>query len=205
MIRVFLAEDHPLFREGLRSALNRAGYEIAGETDRGANLIGLLMRTRPDLLLLDLNLADQFAPADTVRQIHAALPTLKIVVLSAHAEARWIDLMVSAGVDGYVHKGDPPQELIHGIHALIEGTQSRWFSKTIIAEMVSDRATLLDENDIHLLRAIANGKTDQRIADESAVSVRTVQRGIKSLLDRLGARTRTEAVAAAIKRGLIEL
>lgn len=205
MIRVFIVEDHPMFREGLRAAIRHAGYEVAGEADCGTYLTAQLAQTQPDLLLLDLNLADpQFDPPNVVRKIHAVMPALKIVVLSAHAEIYWIEVMLASGVAGYVHKGDPPHDLIDGIRTLIEGTQPRWFSRTIINKIVARQASRLSEVDVIYLRAMAAGKTDQQIADETAMSIRTVQRQIKVIIRTLNANTRSEAVARAVKEGLIE-
>jgi len=202
MIRILFAEDHPIYRAGVHAALQHAGCEIVAETDRGANILPLLLKTQPDFLLLDLNLVDPtFDPAALVRQLRTTMPALKIVVLSAQNESFWIKRMIAAGANGYVYKGDPPRDLIDGIYALHQTQVSRWYSRT--AADSPTRRSVLDDEQISLLQSLASGKTDLQIAREIGISKRTIQRHIRKICDELNVASRNEAISKALREGWI--
>jgi DNA-binding NarL/FixJ family response regulator len=202
--RVVIVDDHPYVRNGIRKCLNgTSDFQVLAELDSSVGLEDALREHRPDLLLLDLSMEEGFEPVVTVQRLQEAFPDLKIVILSAHDEPRWVRMMHDIGVSGFVHKTEPPPNLLEALRSVMGGT--RWFSRDLLQVMVDHyfHRAALDPTETYILQGVADGKTTIEIAGEMSVSDRTVREYLQHALEKLEVQSRAEAVAEAIRRGLI--
>lgn len=203
-IRVVIVDDHPYVRNGIRKCLSgTSDFQVLAELDSSVGLEDALREHRPDLLLLDLSMEEGFEPVATVQRLQGAFPDLKIVILSAHDEPRWVRMMHDTGVSGFVHKTEPPSNLLEALRSVMEG--ERWFSRGLLQVMVDHyfHSAALDATETYILQGIADGKTTDEIAGEMNISDRTVREYLQHALEKLEVQSRAEAVAEAIRRGLI--
>jgi DNA-binding NarL/FixJ family response regulator len=203
--RVLIVDDHPSVRRGIASYLDAAPYlEVVGEAAEAAQLEPAIREHRPDLLLLDLRLGPSFDPLTTVRWLQRSYPQLQVVILSAYDEARWVKLMLEAGVPGFIHKAEPPAVLLQGIRAVLAGEQ--WFSYRLLRAFAGEygRDSALSPHEQLILQRIANGLLTREVASEMRLSERTIRGYVSGAIQKLGARSRAAAVAEAFRRGLIE-
>jgi DNA-binding NarL/FixJ family response regulator len=203
--RVIIVDDHPMVRQGVRDYLNRApDIKVVADLEEAADLEAALEEHRPDLLLLDLIMDPGFDPLKTVKWLQRAYPDLKIVILSAHDEARWLKLMMDAGVPGYIHKTERPSVLLEGIRKVMDGGQ--WYSHRLLQAFADEYGhdSALNPHEQLILQKIADGKETKEVAGEMSLSERTVRGYISNVIKKLGARSRAGAVAEALRRGLIE-
>ncbi|HEX9889915.1 MAG TPA: response regulator transcription factor [Nitriliruptorales bacterium] len=213
-IRVVLADDHALFREGTRELLERdPGIKVVGEAQDGVAVVALVHELEPDVAIVDIEMPGGDGIQAT-RGIKATHPEVGVLVLTVHDEDPFVFAILDAGAAGYLLKDVHSSELIRAVHALRNGES---VLHPVIARKVLERVRAgadrdaadpkvhLPERDIEVLRLAARGRTNQEIADELAVSLRTVQLRMTTLFGRLGVGSRTEAVIAGLRAGLFEL
>jgi DNA-binding NarL/FixJ family response regulator len=200
-----MVDDHPVARRGICSYLDDADdFEVVAQSGDPKDLDELIQRHRPDILILDLNMGAAFDPIATVQRLQATFADLKIVIMSAHAEPRWGRLMHEASIDGYIHKTAQPYEVLMGLRAVMNG--DRWFSRVVLQAMADHyfEESALNTQQTFIIQGVADGKTVVEIAGELGVSERTMRDYMQQIMGKLGVQSRAEAVAEAIRRGLIE-
>lgn len=194
--RILLADDHAVVRAGIANALaDLPGVAIAGEVGDGPALFATLERLRPDCLLIDVAMPD-FAPIDDIRQIRAAYPQLKILVVSAHDDDMYVQGLLGVGVNGYHLKDQPLADLRLAVQRVLAG--ERWLCSPLVAKLVRLReepdAPLLTSRQRDLLLCLQDGLDNLAIARRTGLSVKTVENHLTRLYRQLGVQSRLEAV-----------
>jgi DNA-binding NarL/FixJ family response regulator len=211
MIKVMLADDHHIVREGLRSLLEKQGdMEVLGEAQNGREAVRLCRQLRPDIVIMDISMPD-LNGMDATRQILADSQTVKVVALSMHSDKHFVDGMLRAGVKGYLLKDCASEELIQCIHAVSAGRVylSPAITPMIVSEFVNptprdclSATPELSAREREILQMIAEGRSTKKIADSLFISVKTVESHRKKIMDKTGVKTVAELTKYAIRLGL---
>ncbi len=213
-IKVFLADDHLILREGIRSLLAKApDIEIAGEAGNGEETVAKVRQLMPDVVLMDITMPG-INGLDATAQIRQFAPRMKVLILTVHETDQYVSQMLQVGASGYVVKTASASELLSAIRAVHQG--DAYLYPSIARMLVQDYLTNvrvrredspdgLTPREIEILRYIADDRKNKEIADFMGISIRTVQAHRTSLMDKLGAHDRTELVKYAIRKGLINL
>jgi DNA-binding NarL/FixJ family response regulator len=203
-IRILLVDDHMLLREGVRAVVStQDDMEIAGEASGGAEAIQEYARLLPDLVLMDLQMADM-SGLDAITAIRATSPDARIIVLTTYAGDGRALKALRAGAMGYLLKASLRNQLLEAIRSVHHGGKHLDASvATAIALHVLDED--LTEREVSVLTLAAWGNSNKQIAARLELSEETVKGHMKTLFAKLGATDRTHAVTIAAKRGLIEL
>lgn len=209
MIRILVVDDHPIVRDGLVAVLaTQADFEVVGEASDGRQALHQLETLRPDVLLLDLEMPglDGVGVLHWLREQPWEVPA--IVFTAFDTDERIVEA-VKAGARGYLLKGAPRAELFNAVRVVYAGgslLQPVIASKLLqrIAHPEPSLPEPLTEREQEVLELLALGKTNRDIADELVVTERTVKFHVSSILGKLGAANRTEAVVMAKERGLVK-
>jgi DNA-binding NarL/FixJ family response regulator len=204
-IRVLLADDHAVVREGFAAILGyQSDMEVVGQAADGAAAIALYRKLQPDLLLVDLRMPGQ-SGVEVITAIRSEHPAARAIVLTTFDGDEDIFRALEAGARGYLLKDSTTTELLEAIHAVYAG--ERRVPPEVAARLV-DRATSgpsLSTREIEVLRLVAAGKTNKEIASALFISEGTVKTHVNSIHEKLGVRDRTEAVMTALRRGILHL
>lgn len=203
-IRILLVDDHMLLREGVRAVVStQADMEIVGEASGGGEAIEAFALLQPDLVLMDLQMADM-SGLDAITAIRATSPDARIIVLTTYSGDGRAIKALRAGAMGYLLKASLRNQLLEAIRSVHHGGKHLDASvATAIALHVLDED--LTEREISVLTLAAWGNSNKQIAARLELSEETVKGHMKTLFAKLGASDRTHAVTIAAKRGLIEL
>lgn len=200
MVRIILADDHPLIRTGLHSTLEQEeGLVVVGEATNGEETNRLCQELSPDVLLLDLSMPGP-SPVTTVRGILEQFPHVKIIMLTAFDDEVFVRNLVSLGVAGYILKDEAPETLIRAIRAALEGDV--WFSRRIIDILARPGSASgcieinchLTERENEVLHLMAKGFANSQIAEVLAIAEGTVKNHLVNIYQKLGVHSRAEAV-----------
>lgn len=206
MIRLLIVDDHPVVREGLAAILeDEAGFQLAGSVGSAEEALAVAPRAWPDVILLDLELPGLDGVAAILR-LTTAVPEARIVVLTAYDTDERVLGAIRAGARGYLLKGAPAEEIVRAIRAVHAGGSylaSRVAAKVLTQMRGTGRSTVLSERERTVLRRVANGLSTKQIAGELGITERTVKFHVSSIMNKLGAETRAQAVAEAARRGLL--
>jgi DNA-binding NarL/FixJ family response regulator len=203
-IRVFSVDDHPLLREGIAAIINnQPDMQIVAQAATGSEAIQLFREHQPDITLMDLRLPDM-SGIETLIAIRKVFPEARIIMLTTFEGDVDIRRSLEAGARGYMLKNMPPNELVEVIRQVHKG------KKRIPAQVAAQLAEYFGDDDltgreIEVLQQIASGKRNRDIADCLFISEETVKVHIKHIMEKLGASDRTESVAIAVRRGIIQL
>jgi DNA-binding NarL/FixJ family response regulator len=209
-IRILIADDHPIVREGLTAVLEtQPDFVIVGAAASGTQAVERALALRPDVILLDLALPDLDGVA-ALRQIRAADPDAHVIIFTAFDTDERILAAVQAGAQGYLLKGAPREELFQAIRVVQSGGSllQPVVAARLLRQFSSNSATLpepLTERELEVLRQLAKGRQNKEIATELWISERTVKFHVSAILAKLGVGNRTEAVSKAAQLGLIDL
>lgn len=203
-VKVLLADDHVVVRAGLRNALEALpNIEIAGEVGNGRELIDVLSRIQPDLLVLDANMPD-FEPVLAVRQMKAERPELKILIVSAHDNEAYVVGLLNAGADGYHLKDQPLGDLQLATQRILSG--ERWISSSLVGRLAHARnahaaasTPWLTRRQRELLRLLTQGLDNRNIAQSLDLSVKTIENHLTALYRVLGVDSRLKAMHYALR------
>jgi len=215
MITIYLADDHPVVRDGLRAILEtQPDFAVIGESGTGEDTVARVKALHPDVLLLDLEMPHMDG-VDVLRRISVETENTRVLVFTAYDSDERILAAVQAGVQGYLLKGSPREQLfdairvVHGGGSLLQPAIASKLLKQV--QSSSDRsagarhAGGLTPREIDVLRQLAQGQANKQIAARLGITERTVKFHVSSIFRKLDASNRTEAVAIAAQRGLIEL
>jgi len=200
MIRIVLADDHPILRVGIRDLLDeQSDMEVVGEAANGDEAIRLVNTLKPDVLLLDMNMPGK-SGVEVAREIVKRHRSLRILALSAYDDVAYVKGLMTCGAAGYVTKEQSPQIIIEAIRAVVQG-EGRWF---VPIDSVADEAPLLSAREKEVLQYMAQGHSNHEIASMLSITDNTVRNHVSKIYAKLDVRTWREAVAWAWKHGLIE-
>jgi DNA-binding NarL/FixJ family response regulator len=210
-IRVFLADDHPLLRTGLRLSLNhKEDIEFIGEAEDGYSAIEKIQAYQPDVSLIDVDMP-RLSGIGVIRILRKSFPQMKFIVLSTYNDENYIQKAMEAGADGYVLK-------CVGINELVKIIKSIWFEKPVISPFLVSLTfgytnigqeeqkridAYLTQREKEVLQLIAEGKGNKEIADLLYISTETVKSHVKNIFKKFGVKNRVQATAEARKRKLV--
>lgn len=203
-MKVLIADDHRLMLEGIRRALEDTDeIEVVGEAHSGSQVLPLVGRTNPDVVLLDIRMPemDGFACLDLIRKRY---PKVKVVVLSVFSDPEHIQAALKRGASGYIVKSVNPLDLPSAIRQAVEGTVYHAVGLPEIDDATTARAAGLTEREIAILKAVARGLSNQAIGKELWVTEQTVKFHLTNIYRKLGVANRTEAARHAYQHGLVE-
>ena len=210
-MRVLVADDHSLFRDGIISLLEAAGFEVVGQAGDGQAAVEAALRLRPDLVLLDITMP-QLSGLEALRLIKRELPETQVVMLTVSDDDADLFEAVESGALGYLLKNlsaDQFFEMLDGLQrgeaAMTQQTTTRLMKG--LADLSPQRAEpveSLTQREIELLRLVAEGMSNKAIAQTLSISENTVKYHMRSILQKLGVQNRTEAVTQAIRAGLLD-
>ena len=204
-IRIVLAEDHHVVRAAIASLLAReADLEVVGEVAEATSLAATVESLEPDVLILDAHMPGHKV-IESARALRAQHPEVRILVLSAYNRREYVMGMLGAGASGYVLKDDPPETLAAAVRAIAEGRQ--WLAPRVTQLLVRSAAAQeglveeLTDREMEVLRLMAAGYRNERVAEALGVTEQTVKNHVRSIFGKLGVETRVEAVLFAIAQG----
>lgn len=209
-MRVLVADDHPLFRDGVASLIEAAGFKVVGQVGDGQAAVEAALRLRPDLVLMDIHMP-QMSGLEALRQIKAQAPEVQVVMLTVSDDDASLLEAVQSGARGYLLKNLNTEEFLdmlaglqRGEAALTRQTTARLLNGLAKQSQRPAPAESLTPREIELLRLVAEGLPNKAIAQRLSVSENTVKYHMKNILQKLGVRNRAEAIAQALRAGLLE-
>jgi len=213
-LKILLADDHRIMREGLRSLLEkRPDMEVIAEAENGRTTVQLSRRFKPDVVLMDIIMPD-LNGVEATRQILAESPDVKVIALSMYSDKKFVTEMLSAGASGYLLKDTAFEELDSALRTVVN---NRTYLSPKIACLVekdystssaikdSSASSVLTNREREVLTFLAEGKTTKHIASSLNVSVKTVETHRKKIMDKLGISSIAELTKYAIREGLTSL
>ena len=210
-VRILLADDHSMVREGTRQLLEQVpGFTVVGEAGRGDEAVERTVELRPDVVVLDLRMPGVNG-IEATRQIAARAPETKVLIVSAYNDEDYVVEALRAGATGYLLKTAPARELVNAVRSVATGamTLGAEVSQKLAAHMARGDAPgprrNLSSRELEVLRLIAQGLANKEIAARLHISQRTVEGHLNNIFDKLGAASRTEAVYQAVQQHLIDL
>ena len=211
-IRVLIADDHPVVREGLMSMLKRQeDFEVVGEAKDGVEAVNKVKELTPDVVLMDLRMP-KLDGVEAIHQIKAVRPQTQIIILTTYNDDEYILHGIEAGARAYLLKDVPREELFKAIRIVYRGESL--IQPVVAAKLVdrlaelSQRAPLgeeLSERELEVLRLMAKGAANKEIGAQLSISQSTVKTHISNIFQKLGINDRTGAVTEALKKGIINL
>jgi len=214
-IKILLAEDHVVVRQGTRQLLEREkDFEIIGEAGDGEETVRLTTKFKPDVVIMDVSMP-KLSGIEATRKIKALVPSVAVLVLTGYDYDEYIFSLLEAGAAGYLLKSVSGDELIGAIRAVHAGEpvlhpivlqklMTRFKSPASgLTEARPDE--LLSEREMEVLKVAAKGMSNKEIGEELVISVRTVQAHLRSIFNKLGVGSRSEAVLYGLKRGWFTL
>lgn len=211
MIKILIADDHAIFRHGLRQILEENhDMFVGGEASSGSDVLDQVWRHDFDLLLLDINMPGM-SGLEALKQLRAQKPKLKVLVLSMYPEEQYAIRALKAGAAGYITKASASEELIEAIRKVSQG--GKYVSASLAEKLLfdfeadSDRPLheLLSDREYEVLCMIASGKTVSQIAEELCLSVKTVSTHRVRILEKMRMKNNAELTNYALKQNLIDI
>ncbi len=210
MIKLFIADDHPLVRKGLKDVLREeVDLEVIGEAENDQELLDGLSRNKPDVLITDLSMPGR-GTLSILSEVRTRFPKLPILVLTMHPEERFAVRALRSGASGYLTKDTKPDEIVKAVRILAGG--KKYITPTLAEKLALEldrdperplHATL-SNREFQIMRALASGKKIKDIADELSISVHTVNTYKARIMEKMSLKSITELTLYAIENHLIE-
>src|SRR5262249_17220728 len=212
-VRIVLADDHVLVREGLKRILEaQPGWDVVGEAADGREAVRLVLDLKPDLAILDLAMP-QLGGGDAIQQIVRRLPSTRILVVSMHADEVYVTRALKAGAHGYLLKDSAGDDLLRAVTAL---TQNKSFFSPAVSRVmlddyvrqlaergITDRYDTLSEREREVFQLIAEGRVNKEIAEILHLSPSTVETHRARIMEKLDVHSAVEIVLYAVRKGII--
>ena len=212
-IRVLLADDHRMLREGLRRSLTEEGFDIVGEAENGEQAVRLATELQPDVVLMDVSMPelDGVEATKVIRQEPGAP---QVIMLTMHADREVLADAIRAGASGYLVKDCSTEEVAEAVRMAVQGDTA--LSPQLAATMLDEVRRLdvpdspeedrvITKREEEVLQLIADGCSTPEVADQLYISQKTVKNHLASIYQKLDARDRTQAVLQAVRMGIVQL
>src|SRR4051794_7269648 len=213
-IRLMLVDDHRMLREGLRRSLTEEGFDIVGEAGGGEEAVRLAVELAPDVILMDVTMADVDG-VEATRRIARELPNIRIVMLTMHADDGVIADALRAGAVGYLVKDCSTDEIAHAVRqaASDDASLSPELASAMLDEVrridptpsEEESEQVVTKREVEVLQLIADGCSTPEVAEKLFISQKTVKNHLASIYQKLDARDRTQAVLQAVRMGIVRL
>lgn len=212
-IRVLLADDHNIFRQGLRSLLEEQGMQVVAEAEDGRRALALVQQHSLDVVITDISMP-VLSGIEATRQILALSPAVKVIALSMHADQHHVMGMLKAGASGYLLKDCVFDELIQAVHEVLEGRifLSPQLSDSILKDYIRRTPeenisvfSRLTQRELEVLQLFTEGKTTVQIAAQLCLSIKTVETHRQKVMDKTEIHSIAELTKYAIRQGLTSL
>ena len=213
-VRLMLADDHRMLREGLRRSLSEDGFDVVGEASDGEEAVRLAGELRPDVILMDVTMPDVDG-VEATRRIRRLYPTIQVVMLTMHADQSVIAEALRAGAAGYLVKDCSIEEIAAAVR--MAANEDADLSPALAGAMLSEVRKMTPEpateesdrvvtrREIDVLQLIADGCSTPEVAERLFISQKTVKNHLASIYQKLDARDRTQAVLQAVRMGIVRL
>jgi len=209
-MRVLIADDHPIFRAGLKEALAKErDVDFVGEADNGHTALELARKQRWDIVLLDITMPGK-GGLEVLQELRREQPKLPVLVLSAHPEDQLALRLLKAGAAGYLTKDKAPQVLLHAVRKVLRGEKyvSESLAEKAVLDLVSETRKPLHESlsnrEYQVMRMIASGKTLNEIGKELFLSARTVSTYRARVLEKMNIKTNSDLIRYALENKLVD-
>ena len=207
-IRVFVADDHPVVRDGLKALIAaQSGMELVGEASDGPSAVGEILRTRPDVVVMDIAMPE-LGGAEVTARIKKEAPELKVLALTAHEDRAYLQVMLEAGASGYLLKRAAPDDLVRAIETVATGgiyvdpAMARYAVASVQRRSgTAARNGQLSERETEVLQAMAQGHSTKEIAARLEVGPRTIETYKARAMEKLELKNRADIVRYAVQRG----
>jgi DNA-binding NarL/FixJ family response regulator len=215
-IKVVLADDHTIFREGLTELLERSGnVEVIGEASNGIEAIDLILKKKPDIAIMDVSMP-KMSGLNALSKVKDLMPEVKILILSMYNNQQYIDEAMANGASGYVMKDVAGSELLNAIELVLNNetylsptvtsqVMKKYLNLKAIREKGIDKKEKLTQREIEILKLLALGKTNREISSMLFISIKTVETHRKNIMNKLSLRNLADIVRYAIKNELINI
>jgi DNA-binding NarL/FixJ family response regulator len=211
-IKILIADDHPVVREGLIAMLSREGdFKVVGEAKDGVEAVNKAKELSPDVVLMDLRMPEMDG-VEAMRQIRPTMPDVKFIILTTYSDDDYIFSGIEAGARAYLLKDAPREDLFKAIRSVYRGES---LIQPVVASKLLDRFSQLSrrtpsgdelsERELEVLCLVAKGAANKEISAELNIAQSTVKTHITNIFQKLGVNDRTEAVTQALKKGIIRL
>lgn len=209
MRSILLADDHPMFRQGLKALLEREGFEITAEAEDGHKAVRLARHLNPDVAVLDLGMP-LLNGIDAARDMHKHAPDTQVVLLTMYEEETYVLEALRAGIRGYVLKAQAAADLLSAIHEVLRGAiyLSPGISKTVVDAYMGKSVLPVDpltDRERQVLQLVAEGKTTKQIAGILGLSVKTADSHRTRIMQKLEIHETANLVRYAIRHGFIRV
>lgn len=208
MLKILLADDHQILREGIRRGLEGAGESVVGEASDGEEAIELARSTNPDIVLMDLSMP-VLDGVEATRRIATELPDVRVLVLTMHDDPGRTRAAIAAGASGYLTKGTSFAEVLQTIRLVASGetflSSALAVSMLRAAEDAAATEDLLSERQVEILQKVANGYGTKQVARDLGITQKTVHNHLNAIYRKLDTQSLTHAVLSAVRLGIIHL
>lgn len=211
-IRLMLADDHRMLREGLSRSMREEGFDVVAEARNGAEAVQLATQVKPEVILMDVTMPE-LDGVEACRQIREAMPDARIVMLTMHADQDVLANAIRAGASGYLVKDCSTNEIASAVRMAAAGDTalSPQLAATMLNEVrrmdqpVPEQERVVTKREEEVLQLIADGCSTPEVAEKLFISQKTVKNHLASIYQKLDARDRTQAVLSAVRMGIVHL
>ena len=211
-IRLMLADDHRMLREGLSRSMREEGFDVVAEARNGAEAVQLATQVKPEVILMDVTMPE-LDGVEACRQIREAMPGARVVMLTMHADQDVLANAIRAGASGYLVKDCATNEIAAAVRMAAAGDTalSPQLAATMLDEVrrmdqpVPEQERVVTKREEEVLQLIADGCSTPEVAERLFISQKTVKNHLASIYQKLDARDRTQAVLSAVRMGIVHL
>ena len=211
-IRLMLADDHRMLREGLSRSMREEGFEVVAEARNGAEAVQLATQVKPDVILMDVTMPE-LDGVEACRQIRESFPSARVVMLTMHADQDVLANAIRAGASGYLVKDCSTNEIASAVRMAAKGDTalSPQLAATMLDEVrrmdqpAPEQERVVTKREEEVLQLIADGCSTPEVAERLYISQKTVKNHLASIYQKLDARDRTQAVLSAVRMGIVHL